>query len=333
VSGPVTCHMNMCVSMPSIDPDSVLHVVAGVIRNISGEVLLSRRQPGRHQAGKWEFPGGKVEAGETARDALVRELFEELGIAAGKLVPRIQVPYRYPDVTIMLDVFDVVDYSGEAHGLEGQEIAWTTLAELDGFEYPAANLPVITSLRLPDWYAISDIARLGEQRFLQVLEQRLQSGLRLLQLRELQAGTEAFARLAEKVVPVVHRYQALVLLNTDDVKLVESSGADGLHMNGRLLDRMRERPLPDSYHVAASCHNREQLEKAQQLSADFAVLSPVKKTTSHPEAKPIGWEKFADLARQCSIPVYALGGMKLSDINVARSHGGQGVAALSESWS
>lgn len=318
--------------MPSIDPESVLHVVAGVIQNINGEVLLSRRQPGRHQAGKWEFPGGKVEAGEEPRAALVRELHEELGISAGRLVPRIQVPWRYADVTIMLDVFDVIDYSGEAYGREGQEIAWATLAGLDGFEYPAANVPVITSLRLPDWYAVSDIARMGEQRFLQVLEQKLQSGLRLVQLREPQADTATFARLAEKVVSVVHRYHAQVLLNTDDIKLVESSGADGLHMNGRLLDRTQERPLPDSYRVAASCHNRDQLEQAQQLSADFAVLSPVKKTASHPQAKPIGWDRFADLARHCSIPVYALGGMKLSDINVARSHGGQGVAALSESW-
>lgn len=330
--GPATCRMNTYASMPSIDLETALQVVAGVIRNANGEVLLSRRQPGRHQAGKWEFPGGKVEPGESAGEALSRELHEELGITTGELMPRIQVPYRYPDLAVLLAVFDVVDYVGVPRGLEGQEISWVALADLDRMEYPQANLPVITSLRLPHWYAISDVTNQGEQHFLQKLEQKLESGLRLIQLREPGMEPGAFARVAQQITAIAHRYEAQVLLNTEDLELVESSGADGLHMNSRLLKRYQERPLPDSYLVAASCHDREELQKAEQLNADFVVLSPIKETTSHPQAKGIGWEKFATLTRHCAIPVYALGGMTLADIEAARKHGGQGIASLGASW-
>lgn len=318
--------------MPSIDPESVLHVVAGVIRNETGEVLLSRRQPGRHQAGKWEFPGGKVEPGEAPGDALIRELSEELGISVSRIFPRIQVPFRYPDLAVQLEVFDVIDYDGDARGLEDQEIAWVALADLDRLEYPAANLPVIASLRLPEWYAISAVSKIGEQQFLGKLEQKLESGLRLIQLREPDLAPDAFAILATKIVPIAHQYQARVLLNTRDTHLVESTGADGLHMNSAMLAQLRDRPLPRSLLVAASCHNQAELQKAEKLGVDFAVLSPVRKTTSHPVATTIGWELFATLARNCALPVYALGGMTLADIKTAREHGGQGIAALSESW-
>jgi len=317
--------------MPSIDPDSVLHVVAGVIRNEKGEVLLSRRQPGRHQAGKWEFPGGKVEPGETSSEALARELHEELGITVSRIFPRIQVPYRYPDLAVLLEVFDVVEFDGVAQGLEDQEITWVALAAMDRLEYPAANLPVITSLRLPGWYAISNISKIGERQFLDILHRKLESGLRLIQLREPDLVPDAFANLAKQIVSIAHQHQARVLLNTRDLQLVESSGADGLHMNSAMLNQLQERPLPRTLLVAASCHNQEELGKAEAL-ADFAVLSPVRKTASHPHANAIGWEEFATLTRHCAIPVYALGGMTLEDVEAARKHGGQGIAALSESW-
>jgi len=317
--------------MPSIDPDSVLHVVAGVIRDENGEILLSRRQPGRHQAGKWEFPGDKVEPGETSSEALKRELHEELGISVSRIFPRIQVPYRYPDLAVLLEVFDVVEFDGKAQGLEDQEITWVALAAMDRLEYPAANLPVITSLLLPEWYAISNISKIGERQFLDILRRKLESGLRLIQLREPDLPPDVFAYLAKQIVPIAHQHQARVLLNTRDPQLVESSGADGLHMNSAMLDQLQERPLPRSLLVAASCHNQEELGKAEAF-ADFAVLSPVRETASHPHAIAIGWEQFAVMTRRCAIPVYALGGMSLEDIEAARKHGGQGIAALSDSW-
>ena len=318
--------------MPSIDPDTALHVVAGVLRNTKGEVFLTQRQPGRHQEGKWEFPGGKCERNEPPKAALIRELKEELGIEVGALVPRIQVPYVYPDVSILLDVFDVTAYSGEPYGAEGQHTVWSSLNDLDQFDYPAANLPVISSLRLPDCCAISNVASVGEKRFMQLLRQRLDAGLRLLQLRESELDRPAFARLARDVADLVHEYGGMVLLNTTDSTLVEKTGADGMHLNSAYLKQITERPLAFPFQVAASCHNLEEILHAETIQATFVLLSPVRKTRSHPGAPTIGWNEFAQIARQCSLPVYALGGMTLADVAEARERGAQGVSMLGAVW-
>lgn len=318
--------------MPSTDPDAILHVVAGVIRNRKAEVLLAQRQPGRHQAGKWEFPGGKREAGESAETALARELQEELGISVDGLRRRICVPYQYPDVAVQLDVYDVIGYSGDPHGREGQSIDWVAVNKLNQYDYPAANLPVLTSLALPDNYAISNVSGLGEKRFTDVLQQKLNQGLELLQLREPGMPKTEFRRLAEIYVQLVHDRGGRILLNTDDPGLVEIVGADGLHLNSRQLMALQQRPLPEHFLIAASCHDLGEMRQAEKAGVNFIVLGPVKNTASHPKAKPMGWEKFEALTSQCRLPVYALGGMSLEDIAQARTSGGQGVALLSKAW-
>lgn len=318
--------------MPSTVPDSFLHVVAGVIRNEDGEVLLSRRQAGRHQAGKWEFPGGKCETGESAEQALARELQEELGITARALMPRIRVPWRYPDVAVFLDVYDVIEYDGVPQGQEGQALSWSLIGNLDEYDYPAANLPVLTSLRLPDRYAISNATGLGQQRFLELLEQQLDRGLKLVQLREPGMDGAQYRQLAEQSVTLAHRHDARILLNTPDVSLVFDTGADGLHLKSKTLMSLDSRPLPDTYMVAASCHAPEQIRHAEKIDASFFVLSPVKRTRSHPEVEPIGWKGFADIVSLSHLPAYALGGMTPKDIASARRAGGQGVALLGAAW-
>lgn len=318
--------------MPSIDPDSTLHVVAGVIRNSRGEFFLTQRQPGQHQQGKWEFPGGKCERNELPKAALARELKEELGIEIISVIPRIQVPYDYPDVGILLDVFDVTAYTGAPYGAEGQNTAWASLQELDRFDFPAANNPVVTSLGLPDCYAISNATAIGEDRFMQLLEQRLKAGLRLVQLREPGLDRSSYRRLAEVVADLVHEYGGTLLLNTTDPGLVEATGADGMHLSSSYLMQVTQRPVPSPFHVAASCHNLEEIHKAEQIQATFVLLSPVRKTKTHPGAPAIGWSGFARMAMQCSRPVYALGGMTLADVAEAREHGAQGVSLLGAAW-
>lgn len=318
--------------MPSIDPESVLHVVVGVIRNDNGDVLLAQRLLGRHQQGKWEFPGGKIDYNETPEIALARELEEELGIQIGSVEARIQVLYDYPDVTVLLDVFDVQGYSGQAYGAEGQNIEWVGIEMLGQYDFPAANHEIVTSLRLPSVYAISDAVRLGEEKFIQLLEQRLRAGLRLVQFRESGLDGPAYLMLARKVVDLVHQYNGKILLNTTHSDMVAEANADGLHLNSRQLMSLSYRPVSEDFMVSASCHNEQELNKAKDIATTFAVLSPVKKTSSHPEAQVIGWKKFSDLVRPCGFPVYALGGMSGENISEARRHGAQGVALLSAAW-
>ncbi len=129
-----------------------LHVVAAVIWRDCvgqpGQILLAKRPVGKHQGGKWEFPGGKVEKGEMATHALVRELLEELGIKAApaRLTPFVQVHHRYPDKSVFLDVWELRDFTGIPQGREGQDIGWFTLNELATLPFPAANLPILNAL-------------------------------------------------------------------------------------------------------------------------------------------------------------------------------------------
>lgn len=122
-----------------------VHVVAGVLRDARGRILLARRTEGRDLAGLWEFPGGKVEPGESPEDALVRELREELGISAAIGASVIRVQMAYPDKQLLLDVREVA-FSGHPRGLEGQALAWVPLHKLADYPMPPADVPVVEEL-------------------------------------------------------------------------------------------------------------------------------------------------------------------------------------------
>ncbi|MCD8514293.1 MAG: 8-oxo-dGTP diphosphatase MutT [Nitrincola sp.] len=125
---------------------SLLHVAAAVIYNADGDILIARRPEHKHQGGLWEFPGGKVEADETATHALSRELEEELGIIPLHAESLIQVTHHYPDKSVLLDVFQVSQFRGEATGCEGQPIQWVSPASLADFQFPEANQPIIDAV-------------------------------------------------------------------------------------------------------------------------------------------------------------------------------------------
>ena len=126
---------------------SALHVAVGVILDAQRRILLSRRAADAHQGGLWEFPGGKVEDGESLQAALARELREELDIVPGRTSPLLQVRHDYGDKQVLLDVHVVWDFSGEPRGLEGQPLAWVAVAELDSYDFPAANLAIVAAVR------------------------------------------------------------------------------------------------------------------------------------------------------------------------------------------
>lgn len=317
--------------MPNTGPDVYLNVIVGVMEDSDANVLLARRPSHLHQGGKWEFPGGKIEPGELPVDALYRELDEELGIAIDRATPLIQVPFRYETHSVLLDVWRVQDFSGEAVGREGQEIRWVPKHDLASMEFPPANYAIVAVLNLPAIYAISAVRQYGEEHFFRVLETALGNGLKLLQLREHQLGKDAYLELAGKVVDRCHHYGAKVLLNCEPQWIV-GTVADGIHLTQERLMSVRHRPLGDEYLVAASCHDESSLQRAAMVGADFAMLSPVQETASHPGAKPIGWRRFQQLCATTGLPVYALGGMTLSGVAQARQYGAQGVALVTGIW-
>lgn len=186
-------------------------------------------------------------------------------------------------------------------------------------------------LTLPSLYAISACDQYGEARFLELLDDALKNGLELLQLREHALGEKAYFSLARKVIDHCHAYSAKVLLNSPP-EWVNKLGADGVHLTQDCLMAINNRPLENELIVAASCHDPQSLKKAEEVSADFVVLSPVKKTSSHPDTKPIGWDRFQELCATTALPIYALGGMCMEDLTEARQHGAQGVAMIRGIW-
>ncbi len=126
---------------------SRIHVAVGVLIDVKDCVLLTRRLKGTHLAGYWEFPGGKVEAGESVQTALARELQEELGTKIGKTVPLMTVSHDYGEKQVLLDVHQIKDWDGEPHGAEGQPLAWVDAASLNEFQVPEANAEIMSRVK------------------------------------------------------------------------------------------------------------------------------------------------------------------------------------------
>jgi 8-oxo-dGTP diphosphatase len=305
-----------------------IEVAAAVIENPDGTFLMARRPEGKAYAGWWEFPGGKVEAGETARQALDREVREELGIEVVTAWPWLKRAFVYPHAHVMLRFFRVTDWRGQPHPHEGQVLAWSHARAPEVEPILPANGPIMKALRLPLEYAISDAEKLGLDTFLERLEQRLAGGLRLLQLREKFLAPDAFKDFAREVAARCRAYGADLMLNADAVLAAELGC--GLHLNSSQLMRLEARP--DVALLGASCHGPEELARAAELGVDFVVLSPVLPTPSHPGAETIGWERFATWLADYPLPVYALGGLALSGLDQARAAGAHGVALKSAAW-
>lgn len=316
--------------MPDRPADRPVHVVAAVLRDARGRVLLARRTAGRDLAGAWEFPGGKVEPGETALQALDRELDEELGVRVLAAEPLISVPQAYPGKRIVLDVHAVSAFSGTPRGRERQALAWAPLEKLSSYPMPPADRPVVAALTAPGRYLVSP-ETIEPAAFLLRLDRALAAGVRRVQLRVRGLAPRTLADLARDAAARCRSAGAELLLNGEP-GLAADLGV-GLHLPARDLMALSALPgLAQGQCVAASCHDSEQLARAEQLGVHFAVLGPVRDTESHPGATPLGWDRFSLLREGVSLPIYAIGGMKPADIALARRHGAQGVAGIRGLW-
>ncbi len=306
----------------------VVEVVAAVLTKPSGEVMLASRPADKVYAGYWEFPGGKVEPGETLEHALHRELKEELGIDVIRATRWITRLFTYPHATVRLNFFRVWDWRGEPHPHEGQTFAWELPGAHTVQPLLPANFPILKALELPPVYGITHAKSLGREVFLQRLDAALDKGLRLIQVRDKDLAEAERLVLAREIVRRTRPFGAAVLVN-GSLSLVNEAGADGIHLDSGALMQLESRP--DCQWVGASCHNAEELGRAGEF-ADFAMLSPVLPTASHPGEPTLGWETFSQLAAQSPIPVYALGGVNWPDVEIARMQGAHGIAMLRGAW-
>lgn len=312
--------------------DAPLHVLAGVLCDRQGRVLLAERPAGKHLAGLWEFPGGKREPGETPLAALARELKEELGITLVEAAPLIRVPWRYRERGLLLDAWCVTQWRGEPRSLEGQGLQWCLPSQVDPAMLAPADRAILQVLRLPPHYPITPAEVLSQEcdAWFERIVRAMASGERLLQLRLPRWSREAVRELAAALLPTARECGAQLLLNAD-IEGALALGV-GVHLTGAQLAVLDARPLPLPQTIGASCHDAAQLAKAVQLGVDFATLSPVLATASHPKAPPLGWARFEALVETAAMPVYALGGMASAQLPQARAAGAQGVAGISGFW-
>jgi len=345
--------------------NDIVHVAVAVIVNDADEVCISLRHEHAHQGGLWEFPGGKVESDETVEQALSREIKEELGLDILHSRPLIRIKHDYGDKSVCLHVQKIAVFRGTPVGLEGQDVKWVPIDNLADYDFPEANQAIIKSLSLPHQYLITGTFE-DPDDFSMRLKNALDTGIKLVQLRLKSLGGlksrgvqkkiddsdtdtksendgSRLYRIIDQASALCASHHARLMLNLSmesqrllgvtDISDIDIT-FDGVHLDSRTLMSIESviTLKQQAKLVSASCHNVEELQAAEKLGLDFVVLSPVKKTSSHPEAPALGWEQFEKLSDLVSVPVYALGGLSTGDLEEAWSRGAQGVASISGFW-
>jgi 8-oxo-dGTP diphosphatase len=243
---------------------SEIHVVAGAIADAEGRVLIAQRPRGRHMAGRWEFPGGKLAAGEDPYAGLQRELTEELGVTVRKARPLIRLRHEYPDRRVLLDVWEVTSYDGEPQALDAQALAWAHPDELPKHDLLEADRPIVTALRLPRLARV-----LAEGESLQSIRGSAAQAILVPGPAEdtdvLDAEAVAAARAAGHRVFVMGE-------DVDAVRIAAMARCDGvvLRWHGQSLHV----DLSGAFLVGAHCVDAASATQAVTEGAHFLVIAP-----------------------------------------------------------
>ena len=304
-------------------------VAVAVITRPDGSFLLARRPEGKPYAGYWEFPGGKVEPSETVHAALLREIKEELGVAITQAYPWVTQIFAYPHATVKLHFYRVTAWQGEPHPHEGQWLSWERAEAVSVAPVLPANGPILRGLLLPPVMGVTNLAALGEAMFFSRLEMALRQGLRLVQIREKNLADADLVAFARRVSQRAHAHGARVVLNAA-AELVQPAGADGVHLTAQRL--MQSETRPAVAWCGASCHTRQELDRAAQLQLDYVVLGAILPTASHPNAPALGWEQVIEFTRDYPLPVYVIGGLQQKHLETAWECGAHGIAMLRGAW-
>lgn len=314
-------------------------VAAAVIADRTGRILLTRRREDKDFAGMWEFPGGKVELAETPKEALVRELQEELGLAVSNVEPLITVPHHYGQKSIRLIMFRC-DTSEQPQAREGQAMTWVPPERLDRYRMPAADRPVCAAVQSSPWYWVSPQHDAPEMLPIRVT-QALDQGFERFWLRPPFATPEE-VRIQDdwqaaiiQAVTLIHEQGGTAMVARDIALATQMKS--GLHLSSDQLQRFAQGFWQSDFltewksfeqPLAASCHSSAALQQASKVGCDFATISPIKSTPKYGDQATLGWAGFERLRATSDLPLYALGGLTKNDLSDARAVGAQGIAAI-----
>jgi len=241
-----------------------IHVVAGAIADAEGRVLIAQRPRGRHMAGRWEFPGGKLAVGEDPYAGLQRELAEELGITVRDAKPLIRLRHTYPERRVLLDVWQVTAYDGEPNALEAQALAWARPDELPRHDLLEADRAIVTALRLP---RLARMLSAGEA--LQSVRGRAAQTILLPMPADGDAEIDAQAVAAARGLG--HRVFVMGA-DVDSVRVAALAGCDGVVL--RWVGQSLHVDRTGAFLVGALCEDAEGATQAVAEGAHFLVIAP-----------------------------------------------------------
>lgn len=313
------------------------HVVAAAVIDGAGRVLIAERPKHKAHGGLWEFPGGKREHGETPITALKREFREEVGLELEAGRPLIRVRFDYPERALILDVWRIHGYAGEAVPKEGQRLRWVLPQALFGYEFPAANQPVVAALNLPSVILSLREAEYAEPAVLERLADARRLGPCWVHLMSPETGTGHDAILVARVRELCLD-GGLSLMVAGSVGEALRLRAQGVHLDECAMKQVQPGQMPAGLQVAATCHAPLGLEYAARLGLDFAVLAPVHATGPREvhSRNGVGWHRVRKWVRGAGLPVFAHGGLSPMDLQRAVDCGCQGVmldASAANLWS
>ncbi len=302
-------------------------IAVGIIKNNHNEILIIKRPNGSFMANFWELPGGKIKAKENEITALARELKEELNINVLKAKFCLKISHQYPDRNVLVSVFSIVNFNGNINNNEGHKLAWLDENTINNYRLLPTMYKVINFIKLSPVYWITP-----DDFTLEQLQKKLLKGLKLVQFRNKGVMDNNKQQLLISSIQLCKQYGAKILLNIakkyHNKDLINK--VDGLHLGTNDAKILKTRNLNVNKLLAVSAHNKEQLQQAFNLNADFALLSSINITSSHKNITPLGWDNAKKIINNSPIPIFALGGVSTDDLSLANKTGFFGVAGISK---
>lgn len=304
-------------------------IAVGIVFNQHQQVLIAKRNDKQHLAGHWEFPGGKLERGESFKLALRRELFEEIGIELTSAIKILETHHTYDELNLNFQFFKVAHYLGDITPEENQQLRWVNLEELSSINFPSANKAVIDALTLPSHYMIADEYVSGSF-IVPHVEKQLKQGVKLIQHRATESITQSeYVRNGIQIKKLCEKYHAAYVANCC-LQWLDEIKPDAIHLSSNMLRQIAINNITDVsfQYLSASCHNEQELKLANKIGVRSVILGSVNASDSHPNGQVLGWKRFNELCCLANQPVYAIGGLTYDDYKVAQIYGAQGVAAI-----
>lgn len=292
------------------------------------QVLVGWREAQQHQGNKHEFPGGKVEEGETPEQACYREIQEEVGIQLESIQKFDHIVHEYEDLIVALHIFQAGVNTAQLAQIKAPW-QWYNRAELRHLNFPKANSAMVERLYWPETIRIVNIGNETD------LASRLnQSGVSYVRIKKPSVNDVQLTCALYRALPTICKIQGPeqgLIVNIDVWKQLDQESCQqiyAVHFSHQQLMQLELQEVPFQLKKIASCHDNHSIEKAIQLGMDAIFLSPVLDTPTHPEQTCMGWTCFQQLASQIHVPVFALGGMSPDLLDKAQQHGAYGIAGI-----